>query len=154
MMFALAHTPCQALRRQSVKNPPRTHVPLRRRAVTTSLMVAVLVGTAACGNAGSARAPDATAPSASAGEQGAVTIKTFDFEPNPVRVEAGTTVTWTNKDEILHNVTSGERDEPDGTFAKQLDGPGSVAEHTFDTPGTYAYHCSIHPGMDGVVVVS
>lgn len=124
-------------------------------------MVGLLVGTAACGNVGSTSSPDgaapsdsdATAPSTSAG-QGAVTIKSFDFKPDPVRVKAGTTVTWTNEDEILHNVTSGERDEPDGTFAKKLDGPGSVAQHTFDTPGTYAYHCSIHPGMDGVVVVS
>ncbi|MBW3646074.1 MAG: cupredoxin domain-containing protein [Actinobacteria bacterium] len=124
--------------------------------MTTSLMVALLVGTAACGNAGSGPATDAAAPSsASAGQQdGAVTIKTFAFHPDPVRVKAGTTVSWTNEDEILHNVTSGERDEADGTFDKQLDGPGSVAEHTFDTPGTYAYHCSIHPGMDGVVEVS
>ncbi len=126
-------------------------------------MVALLVGTAACGNAGSDSSSDAAAPSASAGEQdgasageqdGAVTIKTFAFHPDPVRVKAGTTVSWTNEDEILHKVTSGERDEADGTFDKQLDGPGSVAKHTFDTPGTYAYHCSIHPGMDGVVEVS
>lgn len=118
-------------------------------------MVALLVGTAACGNAGSGSSSDAAAPSTSAGQQdGAVTIKTFAFDPDPVRVKTGTTVTWTNKDEILHTVTSGERDQPDGTFDKQLDGPGSVAAHSFDTPGTYAYHCSIHPGMDGVVEVS
>ncbi|MBW3548286.1 MAG: cupredoxin domain-containing protein [Actinobacteria bacterium] len=123
--------------------------------MTTSLAVALLVGTAACGNAGSTPSSDATAPSASASEQGgAVTIKTFAFDPDPATVPAGTTVTWANEDEILHTVTSGERDEADGTFDKQLDGPGSVAEHTFDTPGTYAYHCSIHPGMDGVVEVS
>lgn len=123
--------------------------------MTTSLTVALLVGTAACGNAGSNPSSDAAAPSASADEKGgAVTIKTFAFDPDPVRVRAGTTVTWANEDEILHTVTSGERDEADGTFDKELDGPGSVAEHTFDTPGTYAYHCSIHPGMDGVVEVS
>ncbi len=122
--------------------------------MTTSLTVALLVGTAACGNAGSDPSSDAAAPSASAGEQSAVTIKTFAFDPDPVRVKAGTTVSWTNEDEILHTVTSGERDEPDGAFDNKLDGPGSVAEHTFDTPGTYAYHCSLHPGMDGVVEVS
>ena len=118
-------------------------------------MVALLVGTAACGNAGSGSSSDAAAPSASAGEQGgAVTIKTFTFDPDPVRVKAGTTVTWTNQDQILHTVTSGARGEADGTFDEKLDGPGSVAEHTFNTPGTYAYHCSIHPGMDGVVEIS
>lgn len=83
-----------------------------------------------------------------------MTVKTFAFDPDPVRVEAGTTVTWTNRDEILHTVTSGVRDDADGMFDIELDGPGSVAEHTFDTPGTYAYHCSVHPGMDGVVEVS
>lgn len=124
--------------------------------MTTSLTVALLVGTAACGNAGSDSSSDAAPPSASAGEKdgAVVTIKTFAFAPEPVRVQAGTTVTWANEDEILHTVTSGARDDADGAFDEKLDGPGSVAEHTFETPGTYAYHCSIHPGMDGVVEVS
>ncbi|MDP8987981.1 MAG: plastocyanin/azurin family copper-binding protein, partial [Actinomycetota bacterium] len=121
-----------------------------------SLAVALLAGTAACGNTGSDPSSDAAAPSeASASEQdAAVTIRTFAFDPDPITVQAGTTVTWTNEDEILHTVTSGARGDADGAFDEKLDGPGSVAEHAFETPGTYAYHCSIHPGMDGVVEVS
>ena len=124
--------------------------------MTASLAVALLVGTAACGNAGSDRASDPLPPSNTSADQqdGAVTIRTFAFDPDPMRVEVGTTVTWTNDDDILHTVTSGERGDPDGAFDEKLDGPGSVAEHTFEEPGTYAYHCSIHPGMDAVVEVS
>ncbi len=124
--------------------------------MTASLAVALLAGTAACGNTGSDPSSDAAAPSeASASEQdAAVTIRTFAFDPDPITVQAGTTVTWTNEDEILHTVTSGARGDADGAFDEKLDGPGSVAEHAFETPGTYAYHCSIHPGMDGVVEVS
>jgi plastocyanin len=152
-MLTGSHTPGHRRRRSAVRNSARLHPqPRSRRALTAALAAAVVLGTAAGGGADSERSSDA--PAASEQKSGGVTIKTFAFDPDPVSVEAGTTVTWTNSDEILHTVTSGERDSADGMFDIQLDRPGSVGEHTFDTPGTYAYHCSVHPGMDGVVEVS
>ena len=82
-----------------------------------------------------------------------VEIKLFDFQPPELNVSAGTTVKWTNQDDILHTVTSGERDSPDGVFDGQLEGKGTSFSTTFDSPGTYPYHCTRHPGMDAVVVV-
>ena len=94
----------------------------------------------------------------------AVTIKGFMFQPNPLHVAAGTTVVWTNEDEILHTVTSGMRtyDEqhlqkdvvpgPPG-FDFQLDGKGKTAMFTYTQAGTFSYLCTRHPGMDAQIVV-
>jgi plastocyanin len=94
----------------------------------------------------------------------AVAIKGFTFQPNPLRVAVGTTLRWTNEDEILHTVTSGMRtyDEqhlqkdivPSGPgFDFQLDGKGTTATFTFSQAGTFNYLCSRHPGMDAQIVV-
>jgi plastocyanin len=115
----------------------------------------LILGVSACGGSGSSSgdaAPPASTPAVAAG--GAVTIKTFAFQPKPVQIKAGDTVTWTNADQILHTVTSGTRGNADGTFDQKLDGVGAMAMFTFDNAGTYAYHCSIHPGMDATVEVS
>jgi plastocyanin len=69
---------------------------------------------------------------------------------NPVRivVERGTTVTWTNKDNLFHTVTDAGKKFDSGLF-----GPGKTWAHTFDTLGRYDYYCSVHPWMKGVVEV-
>ena len=77
-----------------------------------------------------------------------VKIDNFTFNPQQVTVKAGTTVTWTNTDDIPHTVTS-------KTFAfksKALD-TGDGFSFTFATPGTYAYFCALHPHMTGSIVV-
>jgi plastocyanin len=84
----------------------------------------------------------------------AVAIKTFQFSPNPLEVAAGTTVTWTNQDDIDHTVTAGTPERPEGLFDGSLDGEGATFNFTFDDPGTYPYFCSIHPSMLGQVRVS
>jgi plastocyanin len=85
-----------------------------------------------------------------------VTIETFDFQPDPLVVAAGTTITFVNDDKIDHTVTAGTRDDPapdlfDGTLPEQ----GSTFELTLDEPGTYDYFCRIHPGpgMTGTITV-
>lgn len=126
---------------------------LRRTIGALAALAALAGGTAACGG-DDEPAGDAT-PSAEEASGGvAVAIKTFMFEPDPLEVEAGTTVTFTNQDRILHTVTEGTRSNPvsDG-FDEQLDGAGTSAEVTFDEPGTIDYVCTIHAGMDGTVVV-
>lgn len=83
---------------------------------------------------------------ASAGDV-AVKIGNFTFGPQEVKVKAGTTVTWTNEDDIPHTVVS-----PNGFRSKVLDTDGKYS-FTFTTPGTYKYFCSLHPHMTGTIVV-
>lgn len=73
------------------------------------------------------------------------------FVPHTVVVEAGTGVTWTNNDTVLHTVT-GDQPHPDGVFDSWLL-PGEEFTFTFDTPGTYEYGCTVHPWAMGAVVV-
>lgn len=77
-----------------------------------------------------------------------VAIGNFTFGPATLTVKAGTTVAWTNRDDIPHTVT-----EVGKKFKSPvLDTDDSFA-HRFDLPGTFAYFCSIHPHMTGKVVV-
>ena len=83
---------------------------------------------------------------ASAGPQ--VTVDNFSFAPATTTIAAGTTVTWTNHDDIPHNVVS-----PDEKFKSPVLDTDQTFSHTFATAGTYTYYCSIHPRMTGQVVV-
>ncbi len=79
----------------------------------------------------------------------AVSIDNFTFTPASLTVKAGTTVTWTNKDDIPHGIASSNN-----VFkkSKALDTDDSYS-FTFITPGTYQYFCYIHPHMVGTIVV-
>jgi len=79
----------------------------------------------------------------------AVSIDNFTFTPANLTVKAGTTVTWTNRDDIPHGIGSA-----DNAFkkSKALDTDDAFS-FTFTTPGTYKYFCYIHPHMVGTVVV-
>ena len=79
-----------------------------------------------------------------------VIIDNFSFGPAALTVAAGTKVVWTNDDADPHTVTS----EGDSKVLKSppLDTGDSFA-FTFDKPGTYRYFCSIHPHMQGTIVV-
>ena len=74
------------------------------------------------------------------------------FQPAEISISAGTTVTWTNEDAVGHTVTSGTRGSPSGMFDESVNAGGTFS-FTFTESGTYEYFCSIHPGMDGTVIV-
>jgi amicyanin len=76
-----------------------------------------------------------------------VKIGNFTFGPQEVKIKAGTTITWTNEDDIPHTVVS-----PNNFRSKALDTDGTYS-FTFTTPGTYKYFCSLHPHMTGTIVV-
>src|SRR5262249_18662565 len=77
-----------------------------------------------------------------------LTIDNFTFTAPSVTVSAGTEVTWVNRDDIPHTVTS-----EDGVFhSKALDTDDRFS-FEFAKPGTYRYFCSIHPKMTGEIVV-
>jgi len=100
---------------------------------------------AACGGDGS----DPGAPGAAA-SSGDVAIENFQFKPETVTVPAGTTVTWTNRDDAPHTVR-GEN----GSFAESPTlNQGGVFTHTFGTAGRFPYICGIHNYMRATVVVT
>jgi amicyanin len=77
-----------------------------------------------------------------------VKIDNFSFGPTELRVAVGTTVTWTNRDDIPHTVVSTDR-----VFKSKVLDTDEKFSFTFSTSGTFPYFCSIHPTMTGKVVV-
>ena len=77
-----------------------------------------------------------------------VKIDNFSFGPAELTVPVGTTVTWTNRDDIPHTVVS-----TDKAFKSKVLDTDEKFSFTFNSPGTFAYFCSIHPKMTGKVVV-
>jgi amicyanin len=78
----------------------------------------------------------------------AISIDNFTFNPQKLTVKAGTTVTWTNKDDIPHAIAAVAKQFK----SKVLDTDNSFS-FTFTTPGSYDYFCSLHPHMTGTIVV-
>ena len=79
-----------------------------------------------------------------------VRIDNFSFGPVALTVPVGTTITWTNRDDIPHTVVS--TDDPKTFKSKVLDTDDKFS-FTFSKAGTYPYFCSIHPKMTGKVIV-
>lgn len=77
-----------------------------------------------------------------------VAIDNFSFSPATVTVAVGTTVRWTNRDDIPHTVVS-----EDKTFKSKALDTDDQFTYTFTKAGTYSYFCSLHPKMTGKVVV-
>lgn len=86
------------------------------------------------------------------------------YDPPLISIGVGETVTWVNKDQEYHTVTSGkgsgrfgwmsnEFGSPDGYFDSGRFMPNSSWSFTFDKKGTFPYYCTIHPWMEGVVLV-
>ncbi len=98
------------------------------------------------GSGTSAGSASVTAPPASGNQ---VNIDGFAFAPLTLTVSAGTTVTWTNRDEEPHTVAAN-----DGSFRSPGMGTGATFSHAFSTAGRFDYVCSIHPMMHGTVVVT
>ena len=115
-----------------------------RRSVSIAVLTAALVlgmGTIAVGQrnflAGAQQKAETTE----------VKIDNFSFGPGTLTVPVGTTVTWTNRDDIPHTVVSTE-----GAFKSKVLDTDEKFSFTFSKAGTYPYFCSIHPKMTGKVI--
>ena len=91
---------------------------------------------------------DFTASAQQKTETAEVKIDNFSFGPGTLTVPLGTTVTWTNRDDIPHTVVSTE-----GAFKSKVLDTDEKFSFTFSKAGSYPYFCSIHPKMTGKVVV-
>ena len=78
-----------------------------------------------------------------------IAIKDFIFQPAPLQVKAGVTVTVDNGDDTMHTVTADDKSFDTG----DIDG-GAKGTITIDKPGKYTYHCDIHNYMTGVIEVT
>jgi nitrite reductase (NO-forming) len=85
---------------------------------------------------------------------GSSSLTTDAYQPNPIQVSVGTTVTWTNNDAQPHTATSGENVTPDGRFDSGIMAPAATFDFTFTEAGEYPYFCLLHPNMVGTVSVS
>ena len=77
------------------------------------------------------------------------------YEPPEITVSPGATLMWDNKDNALHTATSGESPTPDGKFDSGIVGANQQSKPiTMPTePGEYKYFCTLHPFLQGTVVV-
>jgi plastocyanin len=98
--------------------------------------------TAAPGTTGGSTATSA------AGNAVQVVMTNRSYDPQQVTIKVGDTITWVNQDAPKHDVVA-----DNGEFKSDLFDKGGTFSFTFLKAGTYPYHCSIHPGMVGTVVV-
>jgi plastocyanin len=116
---------------------------------------------------GAGNATNATATGASGANtgtsvsivSGSSSLTDTAYQPNPIQVSVGNTVTWTNNDSQPHTVTSGSNGQPDNKFNSSpnfspLLNPGQTFSFTFTQAGNYPYFCMLHPNMVGTVSVS
>ncbi len=120
------------------------------------LLFGILVGaalTAACGGSGSKAGPNAYGernPVEVSAASATVDLTSIQFAPQGIRVKPGTTVTWVNRDAVVHNVRQIESVFLSQDELKQ----GDTFTFTFNEPGVYRYQCTFHhPNMNGVVIV-
>jgi plastocyanin len=107
--------------------------------LATTVMIAMLL---------LAGTPSVAANDQPAGASADVKIDNFSFGPQTLTVSVGTTVVWTNRDDIPHTVVS-----TDGVFKSKVRDTDEKFSYTYTKAGTYPYFCSVHPKMTGKVVV-
>ena len=110
---------------------------LRRLRLSVRLLALAVALAAASPRYEAVRAEDAT-----------ISIDNFTFAPERLTLQAGTTVTWRNQDDIPHTVASTAR-----LFKSSALDTDDTYSFTFTEPGTYEYFCSLHPRMTGTIVV-
>ncbi len=107
---------------------------------------------AACGSSSST--PTNPSPPSGGGSSsvsivsGASTMTSTAYNPNPVNVSVGTTITWVNNDSAAHTATGNNGSFDTGTIPA-----GGRASKVFNSAGTFNYTCLIHPNMVGTITV-
>jgi plastocyanin len=86
------------------------------------------------------------------------------YKPSPITINVNDTVKWINNDSEPHTVTAGTgagiasastnaKGKPNGLFDSGSFKPGGSYSLKFNKTGTFNYFCTIHPWMEGVVIV-
>jgi plastocyanin len=133
----------------------------RIRGMVITAGVGLAIGLSACGNGppdlvGVGGGPTAVGIAKATG-LGTVAIKVtatsgLQFSPTNSKAKVGQVVQWTvAPDSVPHNVTW---DTDPSLNSPQTIGPGETWQVKFTVAGTYAYHCTIHPGMNGQITIA
>lgn len=119
----------------------------RALSLAASAAAGTLLVAAACG----------ARPASGGSARRMVEIRGFEYRPGVLRVSSGDTIVWTNGDVVPHSVTADSADEADLADGTALDSPDLAAKARYvwvaGAAGTVTYHCEVHPGMTGRVVV-
>ena len=111
------------------------------------VVVAVAITIYSCSKSSNQQSADTTGTGGPTGGP-SVSIQNFAFVPDTIRIKAGQTVTWTNKDTAPHTATS-----LSGAFGSNDLATNQTFQFTFNTTGTFSYHCTVHPMMATAYVV-
>jgi len=117
--------------------------------ILAATLAATLLLAACSGDETATTTTAAPATTAAVGSEFAVVMESFAFTPAELTVPVGATVTWTNRHGARHDVVAA-----DGTFTSPLFAEGETFSFTFTAPGEYPYICTIHPGMEGTIIVT
>jgi plastocyanin len=129
------------LRKSHAEHNNKGVIIMRTRILGIAILLAVL-------SAGTSSSVFAATPEGNASSEVAIKIDNFSFSPTTITVSVGTTVRWTNGDDIPHTVVSDDK-----AFKSKVLDTDEAFTYTFTKPGTYGYFCSIHPKMVAKVVV-
>ena len=124
---------------------------MRKSAIAAAALTVAITGAGATTVAVNAQtAPHhSTASSQQITKAKTLTISMFAFSPAKLKVKAGQKIKIVNQDAVAHTVTS-----DDGTsFNVPVPGKSTVVVKAPMTAGKYAYHCTIHPTMHGMMIV-
>jgi len=127
---------------------------MMKRALSILLAAGLLAG---CGGgddepapgegAGNGAATQSAPPAEGGGVQ--VAMEGIAYAPRQVEVRVGQTVTWTNNDEVMHDVVATSGAE----FESELLGQGGTYSFAPTEPGVIEYVCSVHPSMTAAITV-
>ena len=120
----------------------RAMIKVRSRLYTLAVVAAVATLTATSGMSAQAGQDNKSAKTA------AIEIDNFKFGMASIEVAVGTTVTWTNRDDVPHTVVSSTK-----VFKSPPLDTDETFSYTFKQAGTYEYYCSVHSRMKGKIVV-
>jgi plastocyanin len=94
-------------------------------------------------------APAASAPTQSGTVQ--IAYRNIAIAPDTVKVKVGSTIKWTDYDDVTHNVTS---ESGPSKFASANLNEGSTFSYKVTKPGVIHYECTYHPAsMNGTIEV-
>jgi plastocyanin len=110
------------------------------------LAICSVIGLGACGGGSDDGTSTTVANDPASGT--VVEAKGVEFKPDKVSIKVGELVTWQFRDTVAHNVVADDK-----SFESKLITKGTF-KHTFAAAGSYAYVCTVHPNMKGVVEVT
>ena len=75
------------------------------------------------------------------------------YVPHIITIKQGEQVTWQNGDVAFHSVTSGLYGSPSDLFDSRHLDPQEKFTVSFNETGNFDYFCTLHPWMEGKVIV-